>query len=395
MSGAALTAFADFAQGTGPLAVKGPRSFVNNASRHKRYSWTHFAEEADGNPFRKIVQGGAKIRVDTFFKTQGTHHEYLPGETVERENVQVLSKIEYDWRMERNYILWNDSEIELNEKIRYGNSDAQFQQFVDIYFAKEAACTIDSYDAIEDTFWRKPLQANMEASGAKQKYSVPVFVNEDTNGLFNPRSAAAWTTVGGITPTAASVNGQWANQTATYSSATPGASGTPLSAFDKMSKKVMWGNPGSHKEYWQSPTWRSRRIYTSEVGHSAIQELLRAGQDKFVFGPQDPSYMDPQFYGVPIEYASALDTAALYNSGSSTTVAESTADLKGPRFYWLDGNHLYYVIHADNYFKKGKARSGYKTPDTWAIDVRTWMNLVCDNRRTQGIISPSADLYYS
>ena len=102
----------------------------------------------------------------------------------------------------------------------------------------------------------------MESEDGTEPYSIPAFVNEDTNGLFNPQASAAWTTVEGIDPTA---TGQTLFKPAqrTYSSEAINDSANIIGQFDQMWKDVRFEMPPSYQEYFTSPAYNKQAIYTS------------------------------------------------------------------------------------------------------------------------------------
>lgn len=391
MSGVALNQFADFVEATGPLYVSGPRHVINEAVKNT-YS---FGRLCNGTSIKKMLRGGNQIRESVFFDDDSTFEFYLPSATHSWRNPQVLTKVTSYYRYAMDHMMWVDQEILNNDAMSGGNPDAKFHAYVDLYEQKAARMWTSIWNGLENALWAAPVSGTMEAEAGKVPYSIPAFINEDTNGLFDPQASSAWTTVHGLDPTdTANSYDKWIPQTETYSSATVGNIGTILGAFDVMWHKVKFERPPTHAQYWENPALNKQMILTSQVGRKAFMHLLREGQDHFVAGPQDPAYTDPQYHGVAVSWVSELDTAALYDSGSSTVVSEATADLQGPRFYWVNGNYLYPVFHKSRYFYQHQVSYQHQVPDTWVAPVAIWYNLLCTSRQRQGIVSPSTDLYY-
>jgi len=131
---------------------------------------------------------------------------------------------------------------------------------------------------------------------------------------------------------------------------------------------------------------------------------LRQLNDQLVAGSrQDPAYLNPLYAGVPVIYASRLDTAALYDSEGKATgdastgvVSEGTATVDvgsgvdvGPRFYWIDTDVLCKVFHDERYFSRKQPQPHPNQPFSHVMWVDCWHQLVCTERRKLGIISPA------
>lgn len=146
-----------------------------------------------------------------------------------------------------------------------------------------------------------------------------------------------------------------------------------------------------------NPRFNRQCIWASRQGQTAYQIALRVSQDQFVVaGRQDPSYADPAYMGIPVKWASELDTAALYpNSGGTATFSEGNADAdpRGPRYYWVNTQYLYPVFHDEMYFLKDEVSRHHNDPDTFVCPVYTWYNVLCTSRQRQGFVEPASDLY--
>lgn len=394
MAGNPLPEFNDFVEGTGPNYISGPMSLVNESLRNTNHFGVMLQGEHNGV---KILQGGADIRESIIFQHNQTGETYQPGQSHDWKNPQRLQKILANWRYLMVHMAWTEQELILNDKIQYGDEDSRFQQYVDIRNEKELLMWSAKWEKLEDLLWAEPDKATMEGEGTgfTEPYSIPVFVNEDTNGLFARQASGTWTSIEGIDPTAAYANSRFAPQTATYASASATADTNILGACDEMIEDVKFKIPPMHKQYFEDPVLNKQLILTTKVGKKAMRFLLRQGQDHYVVGSQDAAYPNPTYENIPIQRVSTLETATLYDDGSSDNTTEALADLKGPRLYWLNGNYLFPVLHRDKYFTKGEVTKHHNVPDTWVCPVATWYNVICTSRRRQGIISPSADLYYS
>lgn len=388
-----LSEYNDFVEGTGPTYVTGPMSLRNEAVKNTYYFGRMMAGDVNAT---KMLQGGADIRESVVFRDNGTFEFYQPGANHSWQNPQRLEKIRAFWRYSMAHMAWTEQEILNNDKISYGDETARFQQYVDIRNEKEMLMWTSKWNGVENALWAEPLTTTMEGEGAgfTDPYSIPVFINADTNGL-HARNGTTWTAIEGITVTAASVDSRFEPQINTYTGSTLNSDTNVVSNFDEMFQDVTFEQPAMHKQYWEDPRLNKQMIVTTKVGRKAVMVLLRGGNTGgYVVGAQDSAYPDPIFNGIPVARASQLETATLYDDGSSDNTTEALADLNGPRFYWINGNYLFPVFHRDRYFTKHEVTKQHNVPDTWVCPVATWYNIICTSRQRQGIMSPTADVYY-
>lgn len=398
MSGTALQQFNDFVEGTGPHYVTSAQDVVNDAQKRTyTFGWLLGGDIAN----KKICRGGSEIREKIFFEHGETFMFHHPGETRDWRNPQKLVRLRAYWRFAEAHMSWNRQEVMLNDRIQVGDAETRFQQYVDLRNQKERVMWTDKWAGMEEALWAEP-SVLMENEGGKIPNSIPAFINEDTSGLFNPRDGGTvFTTVQGIDPTDSALGRTgFVPQQRTYSNeidvqADMFASGTILGQFDLMFMDLDFQQPPTYKEYFENPQYNKFRIAASSAGRAAAQQALRGAQDQFIMGGrQDPAYPNPQFNGIPIMRVEELDTATLYNNaGSSDTVAEGSADLVGPRFYWINTEYLYPVFHDQMYFAKDEVLRHPNDTDTYVMPVNTWYNVICTSRRRQGIVSPSQDVY--
>jgi len=400
VSGTALNQFNDFVEATGPTYVTGPDELVNDAQKNT-YSFGSLMGGDTGK--KKMIQGGSDIRESVVFQDNGTFKFTLPGETQNWVNPQKLQKVKYFWRFSLTHMSWTRQEVLLNDRIKYGDSEAKFHAYVDLRNEKELLMWTSKWNGLETQLWVEPDTVEMEVEGGKQPMSIPAFINDATNGLFNPLDGGTvWTTVGGIDPTVTTKGEDgFVPNTRTYSQEVNitnrifGADNI-IGTFDNMWKDVRFEQPPTMQEYFHDPRYNRQCIYTSSVGQSVYQQALRVSQDQFVTaGRQDPAYAEPQYNGIPVKWVSELDTATLYaNVATTDTVAEGlTAGTIGPRYYWVNSQFLYPVFHDEMYFEKDEVSRHHNDPDTFVCPVATWYNIICTSRKRQGLVSPAGDLY--
>lgn len=389
MTGTVLSAFNDFAEATGSTYVQSPKKISNLAGRHA-YFWSRLFSNN-----KETVRGGEDLRFHFIAKPNGTYEEYLPGAYHNWTNPQRLQKGVAQWRFTMVHMSWVDQEILLNDKIRYGQEQYVFEAFVDLRNEKEMMMWTEKAEGMENALWRQPNVTLMEGTGASaiSPYSIFVFCNTHANGLFPSYTpGGAWTVVEEINPASADVDGKFTNQVSTYSSSVQDNPNNIIGGLDDLWMDLQFEAPSMLKAYFENPALNNQMFLTTKFGRKTFMGLLRAGQDRFVAGNQDPAYPDPQMHGVPVRRCDALETAAVYaNAGATALVTErdATGANIGPVFYGLNGNYLFPIVHDERYFFKDKPSRHHNIPDTWVMPVATWWQLFCKSRKHQGILRPS------
>jgi hypothetical protein len=419
MSGSAVVLFNNFMEAQGPLYVTSPADVINDAQIHRTYSTGALMGGDRG--MKKMVTGGSEIRFASFFETGQVTTHVQPGETRTWQQPQKLVHGAIKMRYRETHMAWTRQVIMHNEGARFGDTNRMFHQFVDHRRHLEQMMWTDYWDFDESHVWSKPNFTEMEsAAGGTQGqfYSIPAYVNEYTNGLFNSpgqnlTGGPAFTTIAGIDPTS-STRGQTGFRQATvgYSNAITTqnslySNSTILVGLDKAWKKAHFEKPPKAGEYFTDPTYNNQQIFTSEAGQTAYTTALRASQDLFVIaGRQDPAFTDPSFNFIPVKYVTALQTAAIYPAGTAASITNNVAENGtlpinggGPRFYLLNSNFLYPVFDEDMFFERGKVREHFNDPDTFVMPVFVWGNLLCTSRKRQVLLRPqvasSTTLYSS
>ncbi len=392
MSGVALSNFLDFVEGTTSTYINGPMGLVMEAVKNTYW----FGRLIQGQRSKKkMISGGANIRHSMVFQDSGSLETYLPGASHTWNNPQRLKRVQVEWRYAMAHMSWVEQEIINNEIVAYGDDEARFCEFVNIRNEKETICWASIWNGLENLLWQVPFPADMESADGTEPNSIPMHVNEFTDGLFDPQTSAAFTTKQGLSPTDASLAGRYEPQLATYAVATLGpGDANIIAAFDNMAEQLTFEQPPTMQQYWEDPRYNKQMIVTTRRGRAIYKQLLRAHQDHFVAGPQDPAYPDPMYFGIPIQRASTLEGLALYDAGA-TLGDEFAATNKGPRFYFVNAEYLYPVFHARRYFYKYEVTKHHNVPDTWVLPIAIWFNTICTSYQRQGIVSPSAAVYTS
>jgi hypothetical protein len=336
------------------------------------------------------------------FDESSTFQFYKPNETFTWSQPQVLTEWSADWRFANDHMAFTDQQIELN----FGPGMSQAHQrgvFKDLMKTIEMRAWTSMLNGIEDQLFKAPVAADMEAAAGDQPYSVPAFVNEETNGNFfslaTPTGSTPWTTVENVSGTN---EANWRNQQAFYDSATVNDDNNIISNFDDMFFLTKFQNPGTKEEYFENDDLFAQFIACSRKGINVYKQLMRESQDTYVTSSrQDPAYNMPQYSGIDLQYVDNLDSELLYAAETATAplvaevVATGVGEASGPRYYWLNGKYLHPVFHTTRYMQKHKAMRHPNQPYTTIVPMDCWYNIVCRSRRRQGIVSPlpTAEVY--
>jgi len=127
-------------------------------------------------------------------------------------------------------------------------------------------------------------------------------------------------------------------------------------------------------------------------GLTFLEDEMRRTQDTFVFGTrQDPSYPNPTIHGIPIDDIDYLDTAAVF-SDAGTYKTEGAHTEAGPRALFMNLRDIHFVVHSDMFFHRHAPLTPHYNPTKHSIFVDTYCNIIAENRRSSGIVFPSATI---
>jgi hypothetical protein len=176
--------------------------------------------------------------------------------------------------------------------------------------------------------------------------------------------------------------------------------------MDEMYLKVQFKAPLTQRQYFEETNFQRQMILASRLGVNTYKRALRASNDMLV-SPQDSAYNTPTFSGIPVEYCSNLDDAAIFPAAGSSvtdsksgrdgatlsttvTLSETAANTidKGPRFWFVNGQYLTPIFHSTRYMKKHDVMRHPNQPFTWVQPVDCWWNLFCNSRQRHGIVAP-------
>ena len=418
MAGTPIQTFNDFMNATGPTYLTSADAVINEAVKNT-YAFSRLLKEKTSEA---TVQGGNEIRDVIMFDDSSTYDHYLPNDTFNWRNAQVLDTIRVPWRFSIDHMAWTDHEVELNAGEGAGR-DYVKSQYKRLKRSKEQRMWTSLINGFENDLWATPFAnySNMESVGGRLPYSLPAFITEvpDVGNTFGLRGGApiGWTNVMNINP---SSEDRWTNQITYYDPAMAanaagvtkagvenvGTGGDAVSqtiyglitAFDDMFLKVDFQPPSTKQEYFEKPALNRQMILCSRLGLNQYKQALRASNDTLV-SYQDAAYNNPA-YSIELMYCSNLDTADIFPGGTqrttsnqnisaSTTGATETGGVdRGARYWWVNGNYLTPIYHARRYFEKHDVLRHPNQPFTYVQVVDCWWNLFCNSRQRQGIVAP-------
>jgi hypothetical protein len=374
----ALSTFTDFIDTTGPSFLTSAEDVVNEACKNN-YLLRRFLR---GQGPSETVQGGSSIKDTIMFDEESTFQYYEPNQTFTWENPQVVENWEIQWRFCVDHMAYTDAEVELNVGTGMSRA-ARHTAYKRLKRIKEQRLWTSILNGMEDALFSIPSNGAMEATTGTKPYSIPAFLNEETNGLYS-----GFTSVQGLAPATYS---KWVPQQKTYGSTDVDNADNIISKMDELFLDVQFTPPPSHQEYFDDPSLNAMFIACSKAGQRIYTQLLRSSQDTFVTASrQDPAYQSPKYAGIDLVHAPKLDEYAGYTGGTKT---ELTATDKGPRYYFINGNYMKFVFHTTRYMYQHPAMRHPNQPFTTIVPVDSWYNFVCRSRQRQGILSPTGTPY--
>jgi hypothetical protein len=365
----------------------------------------------------EMLDGGDSITDMIYMDLKSGWERIDPNASLDYDNFQTGTIWTVQWSFACNKVSWTEQEADLNKDKFTGKY--RTQAYKKVIRQKYQNLWTDTCNKVDGEFWAQPKADLMEiaaTSDVRVPYSIPVFINENSDasnptatgvtGLPSP-VAADWSTfssnVMGIPP---ATKTKWQNQREAYVSANFTVAATAAVIFAPMSKlmfKVSFDRLPKHPEYSDKRT-SPHVILTNLQGMANYENALRLNQDRFLGvgkqSGQDPDYNKPTFGGIPLDYIAALDTAAIYPTGSNTG-AYGAWDLDsnathtggvgytGPRYYFVNGEYFKFVAHSDHFFRLSEPFKPSNQPFTIVQVMDLYNNIICRSRQRQGILYPT------
>lgn len=391
----ALDPFSMFTLTTGPAFMTSSQSILNATLRHY-YLLSRFMS---GKPMEQILQGGSEIK-DIIYLEQDSNAEYYRADDQQfsYRNQQVGTSYKLDWRMLANNTSWTDHEIGLNETGGMTQGPGTFHRFKYYRDLKMMNLWTTTIEKMEAQLFAQPISADMEAATGSQPYSIMASISDNADGV---PAGGTWTTVQSINP---SDKANWDNQRATYDAAgsindNPGLLWAGMRTVYEQCKFSSLPRFGAYGKASTSPAF----IACSLWGLIAAETALQSKQDLLMGGPgKDPAFNGPTFSGVPLVRVDSLDTGELWSSGVSGETGQYNEDasagsgtgttIQGPRFIFINGRCMNVIWHKNRMFHKVPPFHPDEEPFKKVLVVDNWYNVVNQNRREHGVLSPGTNV---
>lgn len=385
MSNSPVNAFNTLMESTQSPFLSGSDTFVNDVAQQSYIGSAFMA----GKGTEKIIQSGPKIKDRIFLEGVDSYEDYTPGEKMNFDNPQTHDTWETEWAHYRDHMVWTEEEILKNAPDGMTKS-SQMTALKDVKAQKLQRLHTSIANGIDATLIAPPNVNKMESATSTDKravQSIPMLINEETNGLYNYASTGTFTTKQGIDPVARPA---WDNYRATYDfdSYNDDANGI-IAVMNKAFRRLKYVAPNRFQKSFDATTPQNRFLtLTGHGGYDLFEAALRnKGETYFTKGPANTDYGEITPGGIPMLNYAPLDDAALYpNSGALTTWDAATLD--GPRFYLFDLDHIMLVFHRQKYLEFRTPKEPSDQPETWVQPVICWKNLVVSSLRRHGIVSP-------
>lgn len=350
-----LQAFDNFVRSTGEKIKTSPEQIHNDAVKNTYL----ISRMLKGRGAHDTVQSGTKITDRVMLKDSGTALFYHPNQDLDIQNVDTLRSIEGNWRFMLNHYSYTQQEVVLNS----GSPQTYYKNLLKV---KRQQTHTNTYNFMEDALWATPSNADMEAAGGKNPYSIPAFITED--GL----APSGFTTVMGLNPT---TEPKWRNQFETYDTTDITNTATGLvNAMDDLFLSVKFKAPRPG-EYFVNDEFQQMMIATSKEGRNTWMTLTRDSNDRLMGADLGWHQNTLNYAGLPVEYVAELDDAG-WAAGS-------------PRYYFINLKFLHPIWHSSEYMKELPPQSHPRQPLTNVVWHSTWYNLWCHSRYRQGIVVPA------
>lgn len=381
----ALTAqaFVQFFNDTRQSILTGPDNIINFAQR-SNYPIMELIKGQD--PF-SLARGGQSILEVVAPTSQSTFESYNPGDQA-TPNIGGASKtLTFQWRFFRSNTGWTDAEYTLH------TSGGEKQQVKSFNKTKQQKVLTDHVNGLDFLTFARPNSATMESApagvGGAQgtMFSVPAFISEDATRFRPPVGSWSVSTIAGMDVT---TEPGWRNQVETFTAVDQANPTTGiLSGFDRMELDIMFNPIPKASDVMQSSSPSDIGIYTNKDGYTSVQGICRGSQDRWT-NPIDGAFSRPKFDNMPLVYVPQLDTELLeQTTGGSAAYSGAAYTVGRPRFFWLNKTTIKPVFNGGDMFKQMDAiRGGISYPDTTVVYMNTLGNLVCNNRRFNGIVAP-------
>lgn len=380
--------FTTFAASVSKVAMNDKRVFLNAASLQ---GYPTLQRMWRGTKQNKILRGGQYIAERILTSVVSRSEEYLPGQPANFAQSNPGTDLQYGWRFQRHPMSWQEENMILQGADNMTGEARMivYQDQMDQILAEFWTGVSNFYEPL---FWRVPV-AGMEGLNTKEFASIPFFINGYANNLWND-NVTTLTTIGGQSPSTIGAN--WQPQKVTYDNFTKADPANFIRGMRKMKRKIEFKkSPIQSDKFTETGMLKSDVVcYASEWGISQIEQLYLNSQDRWL-DPTDP-FGAVTFDGMPFEYCPQKDTAAIVaNAGGAAAGTEQSATVTGPRFEIVNTTHLRMVMHRDRVFHTKGPKSDVRTETSMVQNFYVFSQLICNNLRSCGLLSPRISITYS
>ena len=376
--GSTIDTFFDFLEATTRAKVSSTQEFVNEATAQ-----SYLLEFFLSGPMEDMLRGGTEITETIMFDEKGQYGTYSPGDTEDWKIRDVLERTTVPWTFSDTAMVWYEQELALNTP-----SGATAQQlhhiFVDMQTKKERQTQTDVINGMEDQLLAVPDNSLMEAKGATTPMSIFALINEEPLGLY-----PGFTTVQQVDP---SLEAGWIPVQQDYTVADPAAEANGLlNALDDATMLVRYRPTPVDPTISRESTHSDMMIITQSEGMNQYRRVQReANNSIWVHGHADPGHPNPIFIDIPIIWIPAMDTAPVYDDGSSGRVVynSGSAAVAGARYIGINKKELKMYFHTENMMKKLEPERIQGQKDIVRQRIRNWNNLLMSSRQRQFHIKP-------
>ena len=382
-----ISDFTDLARETGPTII-GSESKMINAVQKRAYTLSTLI---GGRTGPEVFRSSPTIQDTIYLSKEDRGQRYDPaGLQVDFTNVQVGTETSSQWSHYYNYMAWSVMEIEKNAPSATGGSYRRLR-YKEILKGKQQNLWQSMIDQCEDETWAAADYATMRTSNLAPQ-SIPYYITEDAGGLPLDSTATAVTDVQGLNPNTAGQE-NWDNKRLTYATAGGAVAGSTdlVGQLVRMGTTLGYQSLPMKSEFGERATM-SNVCFCSDNALGYVTAALRIGQDQW--NSREMSEGGLMINGVAYINIPSLDTAALYDDGSSGLATESAADITGPRFYFVSPDALRTFFFSGKHFSVDAPvnLTAAGRPNDWVQGANLWNQTVCSDRRRLGIVSPSVDL---
>lgn len=349
-----------------------------------------------GGESKKRFQGGLGIEFRDMVNIGGgglgTAQTAVPGTPLALNKMNKTTNRKAGWR----YIVDNDT-ISEQELLHSGHAPAE-DQLLDMLEVIEERFALSLIGKWEQTLAALPLASSQDADGAQDPMSIFSFITEDPGGV-HPNWGAS--TVQGYDP-ALIPNGGWDNKRVTYAR-TSHTAGTGRVLSGALSQAVRYAKmpvvPFGHENSMRQAVAGVGKIGCSDQGYRQYEaSTIEQSHDPFrTSSVQDQIPGNLRVKGLDFMVWDGFETAEVYEDaagGGYTTeeLANGASTYYGPRYYGLNRDVLYPMVHEEHYFKKLPLRDIANMPFDYVMWRTLWTNLICEDRRGLFVVHPSANI---